>query len=476
MDLGLLIIGALLSPLWPPMSAPARSFASVLLCLVSFQATADAQQLCLVGPGSERAPQWDDASWDVARRSPAPRPSGGCRVLDLYEGWDGARSAWAPVSRRAPVSGDDNSVRAALQQWDGQGWANSARESYRYDGGPDGGGPATEFLFETWSNASWADDYRFLYGYDAAGNATSRVRQGWHYGTVWENTDRALLSYDGDGNRVEYRAQHWDRNESVWEGASRTVYRYDAGAVAGADLQEWDGSEWTTRTREVYAYEGGTLTETVRQVRGRWDGAELEDESRDLYRYDDAGNLVERVRQKGGGGEWSDASRDLYHYDEAGNLTEHILQSSSYDPLTETDGWGAVESREAYSYGATGDLVEHVSQRRVGGELTNTNRRRYEYALPTAAGPSSAPAALALSVQNPLLADGHIRYTTGAHAPVRLALYDLLGREVVLLAEGVRPPGSHGATLRVNGLAPGTYVLRLQAGDEVQARTLTVVR
>ncbi|MEO0560186.1 MAG: T9SS type A sorting domain-containing protein [Bacteroidota bacterium] len=61
-------------------------------------------------------------------------------------------------------------------------------------------------------------------------------------------------------------------------------------------------------------------------------------------------------------------------------------------------------------------------------------------------------------------------------APVRLVVYDALGREVAVALDEERPAGRHTVELASVGLASGTYVIRLTAGDEVRTQRLTVVR
>ncbi len=59
---------------------------------------------------------------------------------------------------------------------------------------------------------------------------------------------------------------------------------------------------------------------------------------------------------------------------------------------------------------------------------------------------------------------------------LRLAVYDALGREMAVLAEGVREAGEHEVTFRGRGLPAGVYVWRLEAGGAVQAGQLTLLR
>ncbi|HEX8386525.1 MAG TPA: T9SS type A sorting domain-containing protein [Rubricoccaceae bacterium] len=82
---------------------------------------------------------------------------------------------------------------------------------------------------------------------------------------------------------------------------------------------------------------------------------------------------------------------------------------------------------------------------------------------------------LSLAVANPVRGTARVRFTTETAGPARLALYDALGRQVALLADGVAV-GPQSATLVTAGLAPGVYLLRLEAAGEVLTQTVSVVR
>ena len=77
---------------------------------------------------------------------------------------------------------------------------------------------------------------------------------------------------------------------------------------------------------------------------------------------------------------------------------------------------------------------------------------------------------------NPFNPETTIRYALPQGAEVRLAVYDLLGHEVAVLVDGSQPVGQH--TVRFDGgdLPSGSYVYRLQVGEEVVARTMTLVK
>jgi hypothetical protein len=93
-----------------------------------------------------------------------------------------------------------------------------------------------------------------------------------------------------------------------------------------------------------------------------------------------------------------------------------------------------------------------------------------------------APAALALGAPrpNPARAGAVVPYEVPVAGPVRLAAYDVLGREVAVLADGERGPGAHEARLDAGALAAGVYVVRLVGegadGPAAAVGRLTVVR
>jgi hypothetical protein len=100
--------------------------------------------------------------------------------------------------------------------------------------------------------------------------------------------------------------------------------------------------------------------------------------------------------------------------------------------------------------------------------------------------PDVLPSAFRLeqNYPNPFNAATVIRYTlparsgngqagqlgsTAAH-DVRLAVYDLLGREVAVLVDEKQASGTYAVTWTARGMASGMYFYRIQAGDFVQTR------
>ena len=99
--------------------------------------------------------------------------------------------------------------------------------------------------------------------------------------------------------------------------------------------------------------------------------------------------------------------------------------------------------------------------------------------------PVSAPKQFLLSQNypNPFNPTTTIRFRLpaslgGAKQEVHASLkvFDLLGRNVITLIDGMQKPGDYSVTLNANKLASGVYMYRLQAGELVETKKLTVLR
>lgn len=97
--------------------------------------------------------------------------------------------------------------------------------------------------------------------------------------------------------------------------------------------------------------------------------------------------------------------------------------------------------------------------------------------LTTAAEGTAGPTALSLGVgPNPSRGGARVSFRLPEGGPVRLVLYDLLGREVRVLLDGGLPAGPHDVRLDTAHLPVGLYVLRITAGSDRATARVSVVR
>jgi hypothetical protein len=98
---------------------------------------------------------------------------------------------------------------------------------------------------------------------------------------------------------------------------------------------------------------------------------------------------------------------------------------------------------------------------------------------PTGVGPPPQPlparTALLQNYPNPFNPTTLIGWEMEHGERVKIAVYDLLGREVAVLFDGWKEVGRHAVMFDAAGLPSGVYICRLQAGSVVGARKLTLL-
>ena len=98
--------------------------------------------------------------------------------------------------------------------------------------------------------------------------------------------------------------------------------------------------------------------------------------------------------------------------------------------------------------------------------------------LSTAAERNELPDGYALdqNYPNPFNPQTNIRYELGASSRVTLSVYDLLGRRVAMLVNGMMPAGVHRATFDGSNLPSGVYFYRLETNVGQQVRSMVLVK
>jgi hypothetical protein len=77
---------------------------------------------------------------------------------------------------------------------------------------------------------------------------------------------------------------------------------------------------------------------------------------------------------------------------------------------------------------------------------------------------------------NPSQGQARVRYTLPETALVRLEVYDILGRRVRVLTEGVRTSGRQETILDLRGFASGVYFVRFQLDHYIAVRQMLAAR
>lgn len=91
--------------------------------------------------------------------------------------------------------------------------------------------------------------------------------------------------------------------------------------------------------------------------------------------------------------------------------------------------------------------------------------------------PDEPPARVRLAVlPNPAVGTATVRYALPASGPVRLAVFDVTGRQVAELASGTMAVGGHSVSWNSATVEPGVYLLRLDAAGQSTGYRFVVAR
>ena len=106
---------------------------------------------------------------------------------------------------------------------------------------------------------------------------------------------------------------------------------------------------------------------------------------------------------------------------------------------------------------------------------------RARFAIPTATANEEAaevPEEIALSQNfpNPFNPTTSVRYSLPNVAEVRLVVYDILGREIAVLADGVKPPGEHIVQIDAGQWASGVYFYMLETPQQTLTQRMVLVK
>ncbi|CAN5422087.1 hypothetical protein BH23BAC3_BH23BAC3_26490 [soil metagenome] len=77
---------------------------------------------------------------------------------------------------------------------------------------------------------------------------------------------------------------------------------------------------------------------------------------------------------------------------------------------------------------------------------------------------------------NPFNPTTQIRFTLPEQSQVSLVVYDMLGREVARLVDGLLPAGEQTIRFDASNLANGVYLYRLKANQQERVRMMTLIK
>jgi hypothetical protein len=134
--------------------------------------------------------------------------------------------------------------------------------------------------------------------------------------------------------------------------------------------------------------------------------------------------------------------------------------------------------------GLTRTMLTNFSWARLNDSGTNTRVDLIDDVMEWLSGavaveePEPLPQAYSLTppYPNPFNAQTTIEYALPNEAAVSLSVFDIQGRKVATLIEGMKPAGYHRMIWDAKGMPSGLYFMRLTAGEFVETRKMTLLK
>ena len=146
-----------------------------------------------------------------------------------------------------------------------------------------------------------------------------------------------------------------------------------------------------------------------------------------------------------------------------------LAGATGFDEMLSDAFFTSVEFRGAFGASLWVDEWTALSDNGFLGQISNVAAERLNESGPT-------HFALAQNYPNPFNPRTMIDFQLEQTQRVRLAIHDVTGREVALLAEGVHPAGTFRVELDASNLPSGVYVYRLQTESGSTSRKMTLLR
>ena len=177
------------------------------------------------------------------------------------------------------------------------------------------------------------------------------------------------------------------------------------------------------------------------------------------------------------------------HFKVEGGETDDI-EIEPIEPQTKTEEWETLVFDFAEE-GATGEypiialmpdfedpleLDEDITIYIDNIRLSNTSDKATSIDDPTEEPDIASNIELEQNYPNPFNPVTQIQYSISEHSNVTLEVYDVLGRHVSTLVDETQSPGQYEISFDGSDLSSGTYIYRLQAGDQTQSRTMMLVK
>ncbi|MFA5834675.1 MAG: T9SS type A sorting domain-containing protein [Bacteroidota bacterium] len=393
-------------------------------------------------------------------------------LSELNEKWE--NSQWVNISHFTyTYDGSGNPLSSLWEVWTNNNWVNSNRQTFTYDIE----GNKISYLYERWKDNQWENDSRSTSTYDVVGNMLSDLYERWT-NNQWEYYGRYTSVYNTNGNKLSYLVELQTNNQ--WVNFARYTYSYDnKGNVLSSLSEKWTNNQWINVSRHTLSYD--TSGNQLSDLDERWVNNQWVNFLRNICAFDANNNMLMELDEQWINNEWLNYTRSIYEYFQNTLWSEGKYEQWINSSWILTNNYFFLYDNAGNSFGYNGYKVTISYKLIVTGAYNNDGMVATEYSL-------------SQNYPNPFNPTTTIRYSLSNSANVKLAIYDLLGREIAALVNEEQSAGLKEVEWNVNsnasgisakgarqpsvglGYASGVYFYKLQAGEFQETKRMILLK
>ncbi|SMO52832.1 Por secretion system C-terminal sorting domain-containing protein [Gracilimonas mengyeensis] len=322
-----------------------------------------------------------------------------------------------------------------------------------------------EVVYEEWVDGKWVIGYK-----DTFTITNGQISEGIIYYWVddtedWEAMERYSMEETNDTliytTQVRWETEEWENYERdmypglTVQGLLDYVFSFNATLHLSAILiynqfpdyiyQEWDGEKWLNIEQQYSTlyHSSNQLLETKYINTVTWEEGEPVPSTSLVHYYNEKENPDSTVLNINNGWgenqEWSVYMRENYTYSQEGLMDEINVSFGSLIAYQYKFEWNGVS-------------------------VSNENPEK-----PTTFKLNNA-------YPNPFNPTTNISYSVAQPGYVKLMVYDMLGRYITTLVNGMQSSGDHTVQFNAAGLSSGMYIVRMEAPGYIKTQKMTLLK
>ena len=406
--------------------------------------------------------KWVDGNWKKITKETNTYDSNGDIITQLNESYDDALDNWINNSKyEYSYDARRNLTIDLTTTWVGGTWENNSVLEFAYD---------TENkkileAFSRWQNGVWENYYINEYMYDANKNLVEVIISNWNNG-LRKNDRKENYTYDTMNNKISSNEYLWSETTNSWNNNQWHLYNYDINGNETFEIFKiWDAatSNWVDQYRINSSYNASGKMILKRYE--TWLASSWKTDFESIYSFDSNDHLLSFTYYSNwDGNNWVGGDKMIYSYDSEGRCYEGTHKNWINNEWVNTDSdylllpeyWTRTEENQFWFYSIRGYQfsIYYTS-------ITNINDSENiisEYKL-------------SQNYPNPFNPTTTIKYIipelegTSHYMSVQLIVYDVLGKEVIILVNQKQSAGNYQVTFNAKNLSSGVYFYQLKTAE-----------